>query len=69
MKPANIRGLLPARSDIDILGNEVDGFEPRHYFDHQEWSAAQAAAQRWPLLADLLDYTVDPTPQYPGQTE
>ncbi|WP_454710781.1 BcsR/BcsP family cellulose biosynthesis protein [Cupriavidus nantongensis] len=56
MKPANARGLPLARSDIDVLGNEVDGFDPRRYFDHQEMRAAQAAARRWPLLAGLLGY-------------
>ena len=33
MKPANTRGLPLARSDIDILGREVDGFDPQRYFD------------------------------------
>ncbi|AQV97045.1 hypothetical protein BJN34_24600 [Cupriavidus necator] len=56
MKPANARGLPLARSDIDVLGSEVDGFEPQHYFDQQELQAARAAARRWPLLASLLGY-------------
>ncbi|SCU76655.1 conserved hypothetical protein [Cupriavidus necator] len=56
MKPANTRGLPLARSDIDVLGSEVDGFDPQHYFDHQELQAARAAARRWPLLASLLGY-------------
>ncbi|WP_425267460.1 BcsR/BcsP family cellulose biosynthesis protein [Cupriavidus lacunae] len=41
---------------MDVLGNEVDGFEPQHYFDQQELQAARAAARRWPLLASLLGY-------------
>lgn len=56
MKPASARGLPLARSDIDVLGSEVKGFDPQHYFDHQELQAASAAARRWPLLASLLGY-------------
>ena len=56
MKPANARGLALARSDIDVLGKEVAGFDPHQYFDQQDLQAARAAAQRWPLLASLLRY-------------
>jgi hypothetical protein len=56
MKPASARGLALARSDIDILGKEVAGFDPHRYFDQQDLQAARAAAQRWPLLASLLGY-------------
>lgn len=56
MKPSNARGLALARSDIDVLGKEVAGFDPHRYFDQQDLLAARAAAQRWPLLASLLGY-------------
>ncbi len=59
MKPANARGFVLARSDIDVLGKEVAGFDPNRYFDQQDRQAARAAAQRWPLLAGLLGYESD----------
>jgi len=61
MKPASARGRAIARSDIDVLGQEVNGFDPARYFDWQDQEAAQAAALRWPLVASLLGY-VGPAP-------
>jgi hypothetical protein len=50
-KPAGI-----ARSDIDFLGEKLDGFDPRHYFDRQDEAEASAAAGRWPRVAQWLGY-------------
>ncbi|CAG9246234.1 BcsR/BcsP family cellulose biosynthesis protein [Paraburkholderia unamae] len=46
-------------SDIDALARLVEGVDRDRYLDVQAEDAWQAAARRWPLVAALLELTVE----------
>lgn len=59
-KPITSRKAAIAYNDIDALAQKVDGFDGRHYFDQQGEVETAEAAQRWPLLAQVLGLTLPP---------
>ena len=46
-------------SDIDSLARLVEGVDRERYLDVQAEDAWQAAAKRWPLVADVLELPVE----------
>ncbi|SDC45425.1 BcsR/BcsP family cellulose biosynthesis protein [Paraburkholderia lycopersici] len=46
-------------SDIDALARLVEGVDRDRYLDVQAEDAWQAAAKRWPLVAAVLELTVE----------
>ncbi|WP_043288046.1 BcsR/BcsP family cellulose biosynthesis protein [Paraburkholderia oxyphila] len=54
------RNVARLPGDIDALARLVEGVDAERYFDVQAEDAWQAAAGRWPLVAQLLDLKAEP---------
>jgi hypothetical protein len=46
-------------SDIDALARLVEGVDRDRYLDVQAEDAWQAAAKRWPLVAEVLELRIE----------
>ncbi|MDW3682880.1 hypothetical protein RA280_14210 [Cupriavidus sp. CV2] len=55
MKSAHSPPARAVSSDIEALGQKVEGFAPGRYYDQQAEQVFHAAARRWPRLARMLE--------------
>ncbi len=58
-KPIGSRKAATAYNDIDLLAQHVEGFDAQRYYDQQGEVETAAAAQRWPLLAQVMGLPTD----------
>ncbi|MDR3096753.1 MAG: hypothetical protein LBV73_06735 [Paraburkholderia sp.] len=54
------RGDAALPGDIDTLARLVEGVDAGRYLDVQAEDAWQEAAERWPLVAQLLELKTEP---------
>jgi hypothetical protein len=54
------RSIAELPGDIDTLARLVEGVDAERYYDVQAQDAWLGAAERWPLVAAMLELKVEP---------